>query len=690
MHASLPFTDLDELSVNTLRFLSVDMVQKANSGHPGLPLGAAPMAYVLWTRFLKHHPANPQWFDRDRFVLSAGHGSALLYSLLHMTGYALPMEQLQQFRQWDSLTPGHPERGLTAGVEITTGPLGQGFANGVGMAMAEANLAGIYNRDGSTMVDHYTYGIVSDGDLMEGVASEAASLAGHLQLGKLIYLYDANEITLSAGTDITFTEDVAKRFDAYGWHTQTIDDGNDLAAIEQALSAAQAETRRPSLILVHTHLGFGSPKQDTFEAHGSPLGADAVLATKRKLGWPEQPAFLVPNEVRSHFLAMNDKAEQYEQAWWDKFDAYEKQFPELCREFQQRLRTGPSSVPAGWDADIPTFATDAKGVSTRVASGKIMNAIAARFPALIGGSADLDPSTFTSLTGLGVFEADGVNPPDKQKSDNGAWGRAGRNLHFGVREHAMGSILNGMAAHGGTVPYGATFLMFSEYMRPAIRLAALMNLHTVYVFTHDSIALGEDGPTHQPIEQLASLRAIPNLLVIRPADANETVSAWHVIAAASERPVALILTRQNVPTLDRSTFAAADGLQRGAYVLADAANGKPALTLIATGSEVSLVVAAREQLLKQNIDARIVSMPCWELFDEQPQEYRDSVLPVGGVKLAVEAGIAQGWHRYVGDRGDVLSVDKFGASAPADVLMKEYGFTVENVCTRALALMQRK
>jgi transketolase len=689
MHAPHPYSEIDEIAVNTLRFLSIDAVQKANSGHPGLPLGAAPMAYVLWTRFLKHHPANPQWFDRDRFVLSAGHGSALLYSLLHMTGYALPMEQLQQFRQWDSITPGHPERNLTPGVEVTTGPLGQGFGNGVGMAIAEANLAAIYNRDGFPMVDHFTYGIVSDGDLMEGIASEAASLAGHLQLGKLIYLYDANEVTLSAGTDITFTEDVAQRFEAYGWHTQLVEDGNDLEAIELAIAAAQTETRRPSLVLVRTHLGFGSPKEDTFEAHGSPLGVEDVRLTKDRLGWPEQPPFFVPEEVRTHFLALNDNADKTEAAWWDRFPAYEKQFPDLCREFQQRLRTGPSSVPAGWDADIPTFAADAKGVSTRVASGKIMNAIARRFPALIGGSADLDPSTFTALSGLGVFEADDIIAPNRQKSDNGDWGRTGRNLHFGVREHAMGSIMNGMSAHGGTVPYGATFLMFSEYMRPAIRLAALMGLHVIYVFTHDSIALGEDGPTHQPIEQLASLRAIPKLLVLRPADANETISAWHVAVASSERPVALVLTRQNVPTLDRTRFAGADGLQRGAYILADAANGKPDLTLIATGSEVTLIVAAREQLLKQNIDARIVSMPSWELFDEQPQEYRDSVLIPGSVRMAVEAGIAQGWHRYVGERSDILAIDKFGASASGDVMMREYGFTVENVCKRAVALVGR-
>ncbi|RXZ36888.1 transketolase [Oxalobacteraceae bacterium CAVE-383] len=687
MHSPHPFSEIDELSVNTLRFLAVDAVQKANSGHPGLPLDAAPMAYVLWTRFLKHHPANPQWFDRDRFVLSAGHGSALLYALLHMTGYDLPMAQLQQFRQWESITPGHPERNLTPGVEVTTGPLGQGFGNGVGMAIAEANLAGIYNRDGYPMVDHFTYGIVSDGDLMEGIASEAASLAGHLQLGKLIYLYDANQVTLSAGTDVTFTEDVAGRFDAYGWHTQWVEDGNDLAGIERAIAAAQAETRRPSLLLVRTHLGYGSPKQDTFEAHGSPLGEEGVRATKRKLGWPEAPPFIVPEEVRAHFLALNDGAEHNEEAWWQRFAGYEKQFPDLCREFRQRLRTGPSSLPAGWDADMPQFPADAKGVSTRVASGKIMNAVARRFPALTGGSADLDPSTFTALNGLGVFQPDGIAAPDKQESNNGDWNRAGRNISFGVREHAMGSIMNGMAAHGGMVPYGATFLMFSEYMRPAIRLAALMGLHVVYVFTHDSIALGEDGPTHQPIEQLASLRAIPKLLVIRPADANEAVSAWRVAAAAGDRPVALVLTRQNVPTLDRGEFAAADGLRRGAYILADAAGGKPALTLIASGSEVTLIVAAREQLLKQNIDARIVSMPCWELFDEQPQDYRDSVLMPGSARMAVEAGIAQGWHRYVGERGDVLSIEKFGASANAGVMMREYGYTVENVCKRAVALL---
>jgi transketolase len=678
---------LYELSVNTLRFLSVDAVQKANSGHPGLPLGAAAMGYVLWTRFLKHHPANPDWFNRDRFVLSAGHGSMLLYSLLHVTGYALPMEQIKQFRQWGSITPGHPERGLTPGVETTTGPLGQGFGNGVGMAMAEAHLAARYNRPDFTVVDHHTYGIVSDGDLMEGIASEAASLAGHLHLGKLIYLYDDNHVTLSAATDITFTEDCARRFDGYGWHTQTVEDGNDLAAIEQALHDARAETQRPSLILLRTHLGYGSPhKQDTFEAHGSPLGAEEVRLTKENLGWPTTPPFYIPEPVRVHFLEAVERGEQDEAEWNKIFSAYAQAFPELAKELQQSMR---GELPAGWDAEIPRFSTDAKGMATRVASGKIMNAIAARLPALIGGSADLDPSTYTVLKELGDFEPSSALACDKQGSDGGGWSYAGRNLHFGVREHAMGSIMNGLAAHGGVVPFGATFLVFSDYMRPPIRLAALMGLHVIYVFTHDSIALGEDGSTHQPVEQLASLRAIPRLIVIRPGDANETAAAWRVALTTRDRPVALVLTRQDVPTLDRAQFSAADGLQRGGYILADAPNGNPDLILIASGSEVALIVQARQKLLEKKIQVRIVSMPSWELFDAQAQEYRNTVLPPAlGARLAVEAGVSQGWHRYVGSCGDVIAVDRFGASAPGEVVMREYGFTVDNVCERALALLK--
>lgn len=686
---SMPLPTRDNLCVNTLRFLSVDAVQQANSGHPGLPLGAAPMAYVLWTRFLKHHPASPHWFDRDRFILSAGHGSALLYSLLHLSGYDLPLAQLQQFRQWGSSTPGHPERGLTPGVEVTTGPLGQGFANGVGMAMAEANLAARYNRPGLDVIDHYTYGLVSDGDLMEGIASEAASLAGHLQLGKLIYLYDDNQVTLSAGTDITFTEERQQRFDAYGWHTQLVEDGNDLAAIAAALEAARSETSRPSLILVRTHLGYGSPnKQDSFEAHGSPLGVEELRLTKQKLGWPEQPSFYIPEEARTHFLEGMASGSKAEAAWQEKFAAYQTQFPELGRELQQLMEQGVSALPAGWDTEIPVFAADAKGISTRVAGGKVMNAIAAHLPALIGGSADLDPSTFTALKGYGDFEPAAIVGGDRQGSDGGGWSSAGRNLHFGVREHAMGAIVNGMAAHGGALPYCSTFLVFSDYMRPAIRLAALMGLHVIYVFTHDSIALGEDGGTHQPVEQLASLRALPNLVVLRPADANETAMAWRIAVQASGRPLALVLSRQNLPTLDRSQFAAADGVQRGAYILADAPSGKPDLILIASGSEVALIVAARQQLLARNISVRIVSMPSWELFEEQDQAYRDQVLPPAvGARLAVEAGVSQGWHRYVGDRGAVLALDHFGASAPGEVVMREFGFTVDNVCQRALALL---
>jgi transketolase len=679
---------LDDLCVNTLRFLSVDAVQKANSGHPGLPMGAAAMAYVLWTRILKHHPANPNWFDRDRFVLSAGHGSMLLYSLLHMSGYALSLEQIKQFRQWDSMTPGHPERGLTPGVEITTGPLGQGFANGVGFAIAEANLAARYNRPGFKVIDHHTYGIVSDGDLMEGVASEAASLAGHLQLGKLIYLYDNNHVTLSAATDITFTEDCAARFDAYGWHTQTVENGNDLAEIELALQSARATSNKPSLILVRTHLGYGSPhKQDSFEAHGSPLGEDEVRLSKEKLGWPDVPLFYIPEDALKHFRRVLEKGERDETQWNDTFGAYAHTFPDLAEELQRMMR---GELAAGWDSDIPRFTADGEGMATRIASGKAMNALAARVPALVGGSADLDPSTYTALKDWGDFESPNASAGDEQGADGGSWTYAGRNMHFGVREHAMGAIANGLAAHGGLVPFCATFLAFADYMRPPMRLAAMMGLHVIYVFTHDSIALGEDGTTHQPIEQLASLRAIPHLIVIRPADANETAAAWRVALTTRDRPVALILTRQKLKVFDRSQFAAAENVQRGAYVLVDAPIAKPDLILIASGSELALIVDARQELLKKNIHARVVSMPSWELFEEQSTEYREMVLPPAiGARLAVEAGTSQGWHRYVGDRGAVLSIDRFGASAPGEVMLREYGFTVDNVCRRAMAVLDK-
>jgi transketolase len=679
---------LDQLCIDTVRFLSVDAVQKANSGHPGLPLGAAPMAYVLWARVLKHNPGDPGWFNRDRFVLSAGHGSMLLYSLLHLTGYDLSLDEIKQFRQWGSKAPGHPERGHTLGVEITTGPLGQGIANAVGMAIAEAQLAARYNRPGFDVIDHATYALVSDGDLMEGVGAEAASLAGHLRLGKLTCLYDDNRITLAAGTDLTFSEDRARRFDAYGWHTTTVADGNDLDAIDAALQAARAETTRPSLILVRTHLGYGSPhKQDTFEAHGSPLGADEVRLTKQKLGWPTEPPFLIPESALLHFRKAVERGARDQSAWNARMAAYERAFPEVAQELRRSMR---GELSPGWDADIPLFPADAKGIATRVASGKVMNAIAARLPALTGGSADLDPSTYTVLQGLGDFHPAPGGNADTQGSSGGGWSHAGRNVHFGVREHAMGAILNGLAAHGGTVPYGSTFLIFSDYMRPAIRLAALMGLHVVYVFTHDSIALGEDGPTHQPVEHLAALRAIPNLTVIRPGDANETAVAWRVALETRDRPVALVLTRQAVPTLDRSRYAGADGLRGGAYVLSDPPDREPELILIATGSEVGLIVAAAERLQAQGAAVRCVSMPSWELFDALPQAEREAVLPPSvRARLAVEAGVAQGWHRYVGDAGDVLSVERFGSSAPANVLLREYGFSVEEVYRRALALTRR-
>ncbi|MGH8575899.1 MAG: transketolase, partial [Gammaproteobacteria bacterium] len=608
---------LDQLCINTIRFLSVDAVQKANSGHPGLPLDAAPMAYALWTRVLKHNPRNPDWFDRDRFVLSAGHGSMLLYSLLHLTGYDLPLDEIKRFRQWGSRAPGHPERGQTPGVETTTGPLGQGFANAVGMAIAEAQLAARYNRPEFAVIDHATYVIASDGDLMEGVASEAASLAGHLRLGKLICLYDDNRVTLAAGTDIAFSEDRARRFEAYGWHTVSVADGNDLAAIDAALRAARAETARPSLILVRTHIGYGSPsKHDSFEAHGSPLGIDEVRLTKENLGWPTEPPFLIPEPALAHFREALARGARDEAAWNDRMRAYAQAYPDAAQELRRSLR---GELPPGWDADIPVFPADAKGIATRVASGKVMNAIAPRLPELVGGSADLDPSTHTALKGLGDFNPPSGKDHDTQGSAGGGWSHEGRNLHFGVREHAMGAIVNGLAAHGGFVPYGATFLIFSDYMRPPLRLAALMGLHIVHVFTHDSIALGEDGPTHQPVEQLANLRAIPNLTVIRPGDANETAVAWRVALETRARPVVLVLSRQNLPTLDRSRYAPADGLRRGAYILLDAPDAKPELILIASGSEVCLIVAAAERLQGQGVAVRCVSMPSWELFDALTQ-----------------------------------------------------------------------
>lgn len=677
---------IDQQCVDAIRFLAVDMVQKANSGHPGLPLDAAPMAYALWSHHLRHNPQNPQWPDRDRFVLSAGHGSALLYSLLFLTGYDLSLDDLRQFRQWGSKTPGHPERGHTAGVETTTGPLGQGFANAVGMAIAEAHLAARYNRDGHKVVDHRTFALASDGDLMEGVASEAASLAGHLKLGKLICFYDDNRVTLAGNADVTFTEDSILRFQSYGWHTITVEDGNDLTALDNALQQACLEVARPSLIRVRTHIGFGSPSQDSYKAHGSPLGDADVRKTKEKLGWPLEPDFFVPGEVFSYMREATRLGRTLEDEWNQRMAAYHAAYPELHDELQARL-TG--KLPAGWDDAIPQFEADEKGLATREASGKVMNAIAPRLPALVGGSADLDPSTKTALEGWGDFDPPPTGQIEPLHTEQSQWAYTGRNLHFGVREHAMGAIVNGLAAHGGFIPYGATFLIFSDYMRPPIRLAALMRLHLVHVFTHDSIALGEDGPTHQPIEQLAGLRAMPHALVIRPADANETAVAWKVAVETSDRPVLLALTRQKVPTLDRQRYRSAEGLRRGGYVLRDAVDGRPKLILIASGSEVSLILQAAERLGEEGIAVRCVSMPSHELFDALPEKERHEVLPPEvKARVAVEMASPMGWEKYTGSHGVILGIHRFGASANAKVLLQKFGFTVDHVCAVARKLCE--
>ncbi len=681
--------NLDALCINTLRMLSVDMIQQANSGHPGMPLGAAPMAYVLWTQFLRHNPKHPTWADRDRFVLSGGHGSALLYSLLHLTGYDLSVEELKRFRQRGSKTPGHPEYRETPGVECTTGPLGQGFGNGVGLAIAERFLAARFNRSGYEIVNHYTYAIVSDGDLMEGIASESASLAGHLKLGKLIYLYDNNHITLAGETRLTFTEDVCKRFEAYGWHVQRIEDGNDIEAISEAITAARNETTRPSLISIRTHIGYGSPhKQDTFEAHGSPLGPEEVIATKKNLGWPLEPMFYIPEEALTHFRKVLPHGAQLEEEWKATLESYGKAFPELRMEWDRCMN---SILPEGWDRDIPSFPPDPKGLATRSAGGQVINALSSRFPFLIGGSADLNPSTNTALKGKGNFQSPGAGDQKCQGAVSGPWGFEGANIHFGVREHAMGGLLNGIALHGGLLPYGSTFLIFSDYMRPAMRLAALMKLPVIYVFTHDSIAVGEDGPTHQPVEHLFSLRAIPGLTVIRPADANEVAEAWKIAVENGKGPTAIILTRQNVPVIDREKFRPAKGLRKGAYILSDPSLGKPEVILIATGSEVHLALEAHEKLLSEGIRTRVVSMPSWEIFEQQPEDYRREVLPPDVTqRVSIEAGVTLGWHRYVGREGEIIGIDHFGASAPGGVLLKEFGFTCENILHRVKSLLTQK
>jgi transketolase len=677
--------DLENLCINTIRFLSADAVQNANSGHPGMPMGAAAMAVALWTRFLKFNPRNPQWFDRDRFVLSAGHGSMLLYSLLHLTGYDLSLDELKHFRKWGSKTPGHPERLHTPGVEATTGPLGQGFGNGVGMAIAEAWLAARYNRPGHKIVDHYTYVMAGDGDLMEGVSLEAASLAGHLELGRLICLYDQNHISLAGSTSLIFTEDVAKRFEGQGWHTRIVPDGNDTDDVAAAIREAQAEERRPSLLLVHTHIGYGSPhKQDNFSAHGNPLGEDELQAAKKALGWPTMDKFFLPEAAVNAFRQAIPEGAQAEAEWGKNFAAYQSAFPKEAAEFDMIMR---GQLPADWAADLPTWKPTDKPIATRAAGGEVLNALAKRIPNIMGGSADLNPSTDTALKGWGDFQPSESGGPGTLGAVGGEWSYAGRNVAFGVREHAMGSAVNGMAAHGGVLPFSATFFTFSDYMKPAIRLGALSRLKAFYVFTHDSIGVGEDGPTHEPVEHLAGVRAIPGLTVIRPADPNETAEAWS-FAVQHDGPTLLVFTRQSVAQLDRSG-ASEPGVARGAYVLSDS-GGPPDVILIGTGSEVDLCVKAHEKLKGYGVKARVVSMPCCELFESQDEAYRESVLPRGVRKrVTVEAAAPLGWRRFAGDEGTIIGINRYGASAPGAEIFQHFGFTPENVTAAALRLLGR-
>ncbi len=659
---------LEELCINSIRFLAIDAVEKANSGHPGLPMGAAPMAFVLWDRFLKFNPKNAAWFDRDRFILSGGHGSMLHYALLHLTGYdGMSIDELKNFRQWGSATPGHPENFLTEGVEVTTGPLGQGISNAVGLACAEAHLAARFNKPDCNIIDHYTYVLASDGDFMEGISAEASSLAGHWGLGKLIVLYDDNLICLDSATNKTFTEDVTQRYESYGWHVEFIEDGNtDLEGIAKAIEKAQSITDRPSLIRVRTTIGYGAPnKADSSKAHGSPLGADEVAGTRKNLGWEHEP-FVVPEDALNRFRKAVDRGAEWEKEWNQKWETYKSKYPEEAAELDRRIHR---RLPEGWDKCLPTFTPDDKAAATRASSGKVLNAIAEVLPELIGGSADLSGSNKTLLSSSGDFE-------------KGAY--ENRNFWFGVREHGMGAICNGMGCHGGLIPYGATFLTFTDYMRGAIRLSALSELNCIWVMTHDSIGLGEDGPTHQPVEHVASLRAMPQLLVFRPGDANETSGSYKVAIENTHRPSVMALSRQNLPNLPGTSI---EGTAKGGYVVSDS-DGTPELILIGTGSELFLCAEAADRLRGEGKKVRVVSMPCWEIFDEQSQDYRDSVLPKGVKKrLAVEAGVSMGWCRYVGDEGDTICVDRFGASAPAEVIFEKLGFTVDNVVAKAKALL---
>jgi len=678
----------EQRCINTIRFLAVDMIEKAKSGHPGICMGMAPAAHVLWTRFLRHNPSNPSWANRDRFVLSAGHGSALLYALLHLTGYDLPLEELRRFRQWGSLTPGHPEYGHTPGVEATTGPLGQGLGMAVGMAMAEAHLAARFNAPGYEIIDHFTYVIASDGDLMEGVGAEASALAGHLGLGKLIVLFDSNSISLAGSTSLCFTEDVGMRYKACGWHVQRPVDGKDLASLQRAIAKAKREKNRPSLIIVRSVIGEGAPaKQGTFEAHGAPLGPEEARAAKKNLGWPVEPDFLIEEDVRNYFRLALRRGKSRETRWKKMFGAYAKAFPNRAEELQGILK---GTLPEGWEESLQIFPPQEKGPATRKASESILQALAAKVPGLIGGSADLNPSTTTWLKTLGDFQHPGTRPAGVQGAVGAAWDFSGRNIHYGVREHAMGALSNGLALHGGFIPYASTFLIFSDYLRPAIRLSALMKLRVIYIFTHDSIGVGEDGPTHQPVEQVLSLRAIPGLTVLRPADANETAAAWRV-AMRRAGPSVLVFTRQNLPVLDAARYPIREGVPRGAYTLAESGDGTPDVILAASGSEVHLALGAMEILSTHGVKARVVSMPSWEIFAAQPQDYRDRVFPPGvKARLAIEAGRSIGWREWVGDRGDVIGVDQFGTSAPGPQIMEKYGFTVDSVVERALLLVNGK
>lgn len=665
-------SNLDTHCINTIRVLSIDCVQRANSGHPGMPMGSATMAYVLWTRFLRHNPLNPKWPNRDRFILSAGHGSMLLYSLLYLTGYDLDLDELKNFRQWNSKTPGHPEYGRTPGVETTTGPLGQGFANGVGMAMAERYLSEYFNRPGFEIIDHHIFGIVSDGDLMEGISHESASLAGHLKLGKIVYLYDDNRITIDGSTDLSFTEDRMMRFEAYGWHTQTVEDGNNIEAIEEAIEEAINENERPSIIAIRTHIGYGSPnKQDTSSAHGEPLGEEEAKLTKINLGWSPDSECYVPEEVLKNFRKAVDKGKRLEEEWRNLLKEYKSKYPELGEEFINWIN---GELPDNWKEKIPVFQEDSKGIATRSASGKVLNAVAPVIKNLVGGSADLSPSNKTMIQGSKSFQADSYG---------------GRNIHFGVREHAMAGIMNGMALHGGIRPYGGTFLVFSDYMRPSLRLSAMMELPIIYIFTHDSIGLGEDGPTHQPIEQLMSLRAIPSLVVIRPCDANETAGAWEYAIEHSEGPVALVLSRQSLPVLDPDKYETREGIKKGAYVLKESALSKIDAIIIASGSEVHIALESSKELEKEGLGIRVVSMPSWEIFEKQDRVYKESVLPPHiKARVAIEAGVPLGWERYVGERGEIIGIDHFGASAPYKVLYEKFKITSKEIIKKVKNILK--